>query len=350
MNRFLILAVALLATATGPLRAQRPEALWYVTSRDESVRSFLDHVDQISIVAPQTYRLDESGIVWGSVDPRLLAAAREHHVKVVPLIVNPGFDQALIHHVITTPEVRDRAAAAIADLCRRERFDGIQFDFENVHAADRDAFTDFFRRTADSLHAVGCTASLAVVPRTGDFPGPTSYHEWIYENWRGAYDYAGLARAADFLSVMTYDEHTGRTPPGPVAGVPWMERVVKFLLDQGVPPGKISLGIPSYSVHWFPTWDAREGARVTARQISWREADGLLHAFAATPVWDDTEKVFHARWMNDYIDEYLYLEDAASFRAKRSVVTEHHLRGYSVWVLGSEDPAVWPMLKKLGGR
>ncbi len=344
------LAAALLAAAAGPLRAQRPEALWYATAGEESVRSFLEHADQVSIVAPQTYKLDESGTVWGSVDPRLLDAAREHHVKVVPLIVNPGFDQPLIHHVLTTPDARDRAVMAIADLCRNEHFDGIQFDFENINAADRDAFTDFFRRTADALHAVSCTASVAVVPRAAEFPGPTSYHHWIYENWRAAYDYAKLAQAADFLSLMTYDQHTGNTPPGPVAGVPWMESVVDFLLAQGVPPAKISLGIPSYSVHWFPSWDARGGARVAARQLPWRTADGLLQANHAKPVWDDTARVFHARWMNDGVDEYLYLEDAASFRAKRSIVAARHLRGYSVWVLGSEDPAVWTMLRGLGGR
>jgi spore germination protein YaaH len=289
-------------------------------------------------------------VVWGSVDPRITAAARAHGVKVVPLVMNPGFDQPSIHRVLASAELRTGAARNIAALCRAQRFDGIQFDFENVNVADRDLFTAFFRETAAALHAAGCTASAAVVPRTGEFPGPTSYHVWIYENWRGAYDYRALADAADFLSLMTYDQHTHRTPPGPVAGVPWMVRALEYVLSLGVPPAKVSLGIPAYSTHWEPSYDPATGAHVWGSGVSYRQAAGLMARGGATTVWDDRQKVSFAAWDDDGIDEFLYLEDARSFAEKRTLVDRYHLRGYSVWVLGSEDPAVWEMLRRRGGR
>ena len=339
LGRALTLALLLL-----PLRAaaqKRPEALWYLTSSEAGVQSFLTHLDRISVVAPQSFRLDSAGVVSGEVDPRVVRAAREHHIRLIPLVVNPGFDQAAFHRVLATPEVRARAVRNIARLCKDQGFDGIQFDFENINIADRDRFSAFFAETAVALHRVGCSISAAVVPRDSDFPGPTSYHVWMYENWRGAYDYKALADAGDFLSFMTYDQHTHRTPPGPVAGLPWMERALAFVLAQGVPPEKISLGIPAYSAWWTPAYDPQHGGHVSGTGLPYRDAIGLVRRNGAAIEWDDRQKAAFAAWENHGVNEFVYLEDARSFRAKLDLVTKNRLRGYSVWVLGFEDPAVW---------
>ena len=41
----------------------------------------------------------------------------------------------------------------------------------------------------------------------------------------------------------------------------------------------------------------------------------------------------------------MWIEDARAFAAKLELVKKYQLRGYSVWVLGTEDPAVWSMSK-----
>jgi spore germination protein YaaH len=339
--------LAFLSIAPLTAGAQAPEALWYSTDAEASVQSFLANAARISVVAPQSFSMDSIGIISGRVDPRVVAKAREAKVKLVPLIVNPGFDQAIFHHVLTTPDARRRAIRNITALCRDNRFDGIQFDFENISVVDRDAFTSFSREVADSLHRINCTLSAAVVPRSSEYPGPTSYHKWIYDNWRGAYDYKALAEFMDFLSVMTYSQHTRRTPPGPVAGYPWMEGTVKYLLSIGVPARKISLGLPAYSQHWYATYDAQGGARSTGTGLSWHAATGVLAKNGAQPVWDPRQKEAYAFWENDGLFEWLFLEDARAFEARLELVRQYRLRGYSVWVLGQEDPKVWslPRLK-----
>jgi spore germination protein YaaH len=343
------LVLALGALCPARARAQGgDEALWYLTSRETSVQSFLAHADRISIVAPQTFSMDSNGVVWGSVDERVMATAKAKGIRVIPLIVNEGFDQPEFHRFLASPTARARAVGNIAALCHDNGYAGIQFDFENVHVVDRDAFSAFTRDAAAALHGVGCSLSVAVVPRTSDFPGPTSYHKWIFDYWRGVYDYRALAEAADFLSLMTYDEHTHRTPPGPVAGVPWMERVVEFLLKQGVPPSRISLGIPSYSDWWYPAYDPKTGAAVSGRQLPYPDAMGVLARNGVKPVWDPTQQVSWAFWQDDGINQFVFLEDARSFQAKLKLVKKFGLRGYSVWVLGSEDPAIWSLVR--GGQ
>lgn len=329
------------------LAAQRPvESLWYLVDNEESIQSFLRNADRISVVGPQTYLMDEHGIVWGDVDERVLRAAREKGIKVMPLVLQPGFDQPMFRKLLHDAEARRRGAENLARLCRENGIWGIQFDFENIHVTDRDRFTAFYREAADALHGAGCTISIAVVPRTGEFPGETSYHKWIHEYWRGAYDYRALAEAGDFLSLMTYDQHTHRTPPGPVAGLPWVERVLAYVLSLGVPPDKISLGVPAYSVFWQPSYDAEHGARTWGRGLGHAQIRGLVEEHGVQPVWDERYKVAYAFWENDNLHEFVFIEDARSFGHKLALVGKHGLRGFSVWRLGHEDPGVWDLLRR----
>src|SRR6185436_20325909 len=160
-------ALGLLLVAT-PCLAQGTEALWYSVGREESTQSFLTHADQISIVSPQVFSLDSFGVIRGKVDPRVVAKAREKGVKVVPLVMNPGFDQPTIHRIITNPAARRRSITSLVALCRDNKFDGIQFDIENIHTSDKDALTSWMRESADSLHRVNCSVSAAVVPRSSE--------------------------------------------------------------------------------------------------------------------------------------------------------------------------------------
>ena len=325
---------------TAPATAQKPEALWYLRG-EESSQSFLAHADQISVVSPQVFEMDSTGVIRGSVDGRVIATARAKHVKLVPLVMNPGFDQPSFHRVLTDSGARATALRSLAALCRDHKFDGIQFDFENIHVRDKDAFTSFTRAAADSVHRAGCTLSAAVVPRTGDDPGTGSYDRWIYDNWRGAYDYKALAEALDFISYMTYAQHTGGTTPGPVAGYPWMLACLKFVLSLGVPPSKISLGIASYSDWWYPGYDSTAGAHARGHDISYARGMEILARAHVTPRWDAMQKSPYAMWLDHGVFQHVWLEDSRAFLAKVDLVRRYHLRGYSVWVLGSEDPRVW---------
>jgi spore germination protein YaaH len=344
-NLFALLIVPALGCAPRPLAPRKLESLWYSVRGEQSVQSFLAHADQISIVSPQVFSLDSNGIITGSVDPRVVAMAHEKRVKLVPLVMNPGFDQPSIHRVLTVPDARSRAVRSLAALCRDEHLDGIQFDIENVHVRDKDAFTAFTRESVDSVHRAGCTLSAAVVPRTGEDPGPTSYHRWIYENWRAVYDYKALADTLDFISYMTYAQHTGGSPAGPVAGFPWMEASLRYVLSLGVPPAKISLGVPAYSDWWYPAWDSAGGSKMRGSDISYPAAQEILARSGINAAWDNVQKAPWAAWSEHDVFQYVWMEDSRAFLAKLGLVTKYHLRGYSVWVLGSEDPATWRALR-----
>ncbi len=339
-RRGLLLAVALPAFVP----AQAPEAIWYVRNDSAGVRSFLENASRISVIAPQVYAIDSSGAIRGGTDPRIVEAAKRHGVKLVPLVMNPGFDLGVLHHIVTDPRARTASAHSMAELCRTERFHGMQLDLENLHTSDRDAFTAFAKEAADSMHAAGCELSAAVVPRPNDERGALAYHQYLYDYWRGAYDYVALAKALDFLSYMTYAQHTGGSTPGPVAGYPWMVASLDYILAQGVPPEKISLGIPSYSDYWFPGYGEKGGAHTQGWDIAYPRLMRIIREGGGVPKWDATQKAWYAMWERDGVFEHAWIEDARAFKEKLALVRRHRLRGYSVWLLGLEDPRTWEIV------
>ncbi len=345
MRLWLVPVTALLLLAADG-SAQEFERLFYYTDNEASYTSLTANIDRISVIAPGGYSVDGEGVVWGEVDPRVLRIGRERNVPVMPLIVNPGFDQAMLSQLLNDPAARARAIASMVELCRRNRHYGIQFDFENVAMPDRDALTRFYRETADALHGAGFKISIAVVHRPDDLAGPTRYHKWLFRNWRAGYDVEALAQIGDFVSVMTYSQHTRRTPPGPQAGIPWVEDVVAWFLER-MPAEKLSLGIPTGSQHWFTSQEDRiqpEMALSYSENIPYPRAMALVERNAAHLIWSDEHQVPYAFYDRAGTFEWLFLENARSFRAKLDLIRRHRLRGFSVWVLGSEDPDIWSAL------
>jgi spore germination protein YaaH len=328
---------------------QQPDHLFYYIDTEQCFDDFRVHADKITILSPAWFSADEDGVVWGDVDPRVLAVAKEHAVQVIPLIANRGFNQSMLSRLLHNESARRRAIASMAELCVQHSFAGIQFDFENLHIADRDAFSQFYRETAQALHAKGFTLSVAVVHRPEEYAGPTEYHKWLFKNWRAGYDLAELATAGDFISVMTYSQHTRRTTPGPNAGIPWMTQVVEYFLKY-VPAQKLSLGIPLKSQRWYTALDT---AGFSSNAHSWNEsmdygsAVAYLERHNAKVEWNEKQQVPFAVVENDGLFEHLYLEDARSFRTKYDLIRKYSLRGFSAWVIGGEDPAVWDNLPRV---
>ena len=346
MTRSFRLACAALLLCTAPLAAQRGERLFYYVDREDSYNSLVANITRIDVIAPSAYNVDADGVVYGDVDARVIALARQHNVRVMPLLVNRGFDQQKLSTLLADDAARARMVASLLELCRRHRYGGIQIDFENLSVRDRDAFTRFYREVAAALKPAGLQLSVAVVHRPDELAGANAYQEWLFDSWRGGYDLKALADAGDFISVMTYSQHTRRTPPGPQASLQWTEQVVQYFL-RFMPPEKLSLGVPSGSQHWYTSYEERitpELARSYSAQLSYRWAMGVIERNGGKVRWDEEHQVAYSYFPVGGTFEWIFLEDARSFRAKLALLEKHRLRGFSVWVLGPEDPAIWDLL------
>ena len=332
-----------------PACAKQPKSLFYLTRDPKSVRSFLAHADKIDILVPTWYTVDASGLVSGGPNPLVLETAREHHVPVMPIVVNAGFIQEDFHKLLTNPEAYRQMIAALLRACKENGYSGFQYDFENIHWTDRDALTALVEKSASVFHQENLQLTIATVPNAPGAPGESGFSAWIYENWRGAYDLKALAQHVDLICLMTYDQHTRWTVPGPVAGWAWTVANLDYALKV-VPPKKLSLGIPLYGYHWFAGRPIKAVDRTgdkpnpSAEYISTNDALDLAKAYQGHVEWDSTD---HSAWFYFYRDqmrEWIFFTDARTFAERYRLVKERGLQGFCSWVLGTEDSGIWELL------
>ena len=179
-----------------------------MTRDPNSVRSFLAHADKIDTLVPAWYVVDSNGLVSGGPNPLVMDTARQHHVPVMPLVANAEFIQADFHKLLVNPVAYRQMFAQLVQACKDLGYVGFQFDFENVNWTDRDTFSAIVAEAAAVFHQQGLKLTIATVPNAPGAAGETGYSAWIYENWRGAYHLAALAKSVDLICLMTYDQHT----------------------------------------------------------------------------------------------------------------------------------------------
>lgn len=343
---FLLLNVAALQAAAAPAP---PQSLFYLSREAKSVQSFIAHADQIDVLAPNWYAVDSHGVLSGEPDAQVLAAAKAHRIPVTPLVTNIGFVQEDVHALLMKPESHPALFAALIRTAKENGYAGFQLDLENVPSSDRDALTAMVRAAAKALHDAHLLVSIATVPNASIMPKETGYSAWHYANWGGAFDLKAIGEVVDLLCLMTYDQHTFTTMPGPVAGMPWVSAQLDAALKL-VPPQKLALGIPVYGYHWFAKTPTKAGARefdkpdLSAEFIDAVDVVALAKKYHGRFAWDADDRSASMYFYRDNVREWVFYTDGRTFDERYRLVKQQRLAGFASWVLGSEDPAIWKLL------
>jgi spore germination protein YaaH len=307
----------------------------YYVNTDEGRASLMAHLSQIDVLSPAWYDANADGTISGYARKDVIDAAHAAGVAIIPLVVNKDVDPDVGHAILSDPARRAALARNLVNEAKTYGYGGFQLDFEQILWTDKDLLTALVQDCANTFRAAGLSLSVAVIPRLpGDDAASGTLLDYFHQ-WSGAYDYAALARAADFLSFMTYDEHNGVTAPGPVSGTPWMRRALEFSM-QGVPPEKGTLGLPTYYHDWTGV------GRLTSS--SYADAMILAQDHGATPVFDAAEEEMHFGYNAYGLHHELWIQSTDTLRRKLALMYEYGLKGISVWRLGFEDPSFWTLI------
>ncbi|BAG41300.1 hypothetical protein OTT_1842 [Orientia tsutsugamushi str. Ikeda] len=307
----------------------------------DNLHTYINHID---ILAPQCYFLQGDGLISGKPDSAIVDAASKHSVPIMPLIINKDFNQEDFHAFLQDSEKQKLAIEQMIRLCQDNNYYGMQFDFENILASDKDQYTNFYKKTAQAFHESKLAISIAVIPKLyDDYTNKSAYQQWGFNNWCGVYDIKALAEASDFISLMTYDQHTRNTPAGPIAGLPWVEQLLSVSL-KFIEPEKLSLGIPFYSGYW--TNDIIKNNPVLLRKgLNYDQVKELISSKDISITWNNKQKVHYGVFMENFCNNYLFIEDYYSLKEKLNLVHKLNLHGFSAWRLGFEDTRFYNLLK-----
>jgi spore germination protein YaaH len=307
----------------------------YYVNTDDGRASLFAHLHQVDVLSPAWYDANADGSITGYARRDVIDAAHAGGVAIIPLVVNKDVDPDVGHAILSDPARRAALCANLVNEAKTYGYAGFQLDFEQIPWTDRDLLTALVQDCANAFHPAGLNLSIAVIPR---LPGDASASGTLldyFRQWSGAYDFAALAKSADFLSFMTYDEHNGVTLPGAVSGTPWMRQALEFSL-QGVPPEKATLGLPTYYHDWTGV------GRLTSS--SYADAMTLAQAHGATPAFDAAEEEMHFGYSAYGVQHELWIQSPETLRRKLPLMYEYGLRGISVWRLGFEDPSFWNLI------
>ncbi len=249
----------------------------------------------------------------------LLHTAHDDGLRASLLVGNwggpSGVSPTIAARLLGSAQDRDRVARALADLVREQGWNGVTVDLESLSAADGPGLVSF----ATALHARLPRGDLLAV----DVAACSSVAQDVAEG----YLLPSLASVATVV-LMAYDEHGPWSGPGPVGGLPWVERTVDVARSQ-VPPGRLVLGIAAYGYVWPPGAQHRGRTSVTvdqARQLAATTRHGAR--------WSAAMGEWTVRLRNRTV---LWWSDSRSIALRERVAKRLHLGGVAIWQLASSD-------------
>ncbi len=336
----LFLLIAFLFVSPGSIHAATKSQtvtytrLFYYQGGIKARQSFLAHASSIDIFAPQAYAFDDTGQLSGSVDPALIAFAKKHKIKTMPLVTNDGFTQSAYKVLLDNPSVQDSAINALVAEAQKNDYWGWQIDFEQMDASYKDKFSAFVQNAYAAFKQNNLTLSVAVVSKISDTP--TDYPNNLWQKLIGVYDYGAIASSTDFVSVMSYDDPNSK---GPVVEYSWLQNVLIYSLAH-IPKEKISLGIPLY--YW--QWSDASGKRIGIGGNT-----GIQNVFAKHTVgmhYSSTQQEPYLTYWSHAQSFTIWYENAKSISQKVALIKKNGLYGFSAWALGLELASVYSAVKE----
>jgi len=296
------------------------------------------HPGTFTEVSPWVYGLTATGQIVAQAPQRAAETAAATHrlrtlgIPLIPSIANVTDGRWAYQPVATM--LHDPAAMAhhitdIVTLVTREGYAGIDLDYEDLKATDREAFTTFVARLGGALHTANKILSVALFAKTTDAG---------YDQRNIAQDYAALGAAVDEVRLMGYDYHWNGSPPGPVAPITWIRDVLTYAKTQ-ITPQKIVLGIPLAGYDWV------DGH---GEEVTWQQCVDRAKASNATVHYDGGQEAPWFRYTDTQGRKHeVWFENAYSTKAKLDAVKASGIRGVYLWMYGGADDRTWNQLRQV---
>lgn len=282
----------------------------------------------VNVVSPTWFHIkDAQGTIKNTADRKYVQWAHQNGYKVWALVANPFTDKEATHLALSNSETREKIIRELLMYANLYQLDGINVDFESLDPKTGPYFIQFLRELAPYMKAQGLVLSV-------DIYVPTAYTAF--------YNRKEIAKIADYVCVMTYDEHWSTSPvAGSVASADWVEAGVQRTLQE-VPKEKLVMGLPFYT----RVWAVKDGVlQPKPKAVSMQTAQDLIKQNNATVTWLNDDKQYLAQYTIDGVIYSIWVEDENSIKAKLDIMNKYNLAGVASWKEGMEKDSIWNLIK-----
>lgn len=286
-----------------------------------SFPSLREYGKNLSAIGPFWYKVGNDGSLDTKDSQEVIDAARKMGLKIYPLVTNK---REATENILGNPTVRSKAVDNLVKMVKEKKYDGINIDFELLPPKQRDNLTAFMAELYPRMKAMNKTVVISVFPQID-----------VHEDVSGAYDYPKLAQNADYLQIMTYDNHWSTSAPGAIAPIDWYEKNIQYAIEQCGTPDKVLVGVSAYGYDW--------DANNKGETITYPDATVLAVQKGAEIKYDETVQAPYFK----YDDHEVWFEDARSVAAKLNVVAKYNVAGIAIWRLGQESPEIWGKVNEI---
>ena len=295
-------------------------------------------IDGINVVSPAFFYLGTDGKLKENVGEEgkaYIKWAKENGYKIWPMVSNAFAAKESLNitsNIMNSYEARKNLIESIVSKCVEYELDGINLDFENMKAEDKDMYSRFIIELEPRLKEIGMVLSVDVTAPDGG------------ETWSMCFDRHVIGDVADYIIFMAYDQNgVTSKKPGTTAGYNWIKlNLVKFLQTEEIDPDKLILAVPFYTRIWTTNQDGKVVANPT---ISMKDVNKNIPN-GANKQWNDELKQNYVEYTSGNNKKEIWIEDLESLKAKISLIKDNNLAGVASWEVDMASDDAWQMIDK----
>lgn len=289
----------------------------------------------VNVICPTWFEYVGSGEMSSSLDLDYIEWAKNNQDNIWPVFTS--FNKDKTHELMNNKVNRSRIIEAIISNIVYHNLEGVNLDIENVYLKDKYAYVTFVYELSRELRELDKILSVDVT-----IMGGSEYYSLFL-------DRPAIARVADYLCIMSYDEHWSTSPiSGSVSSYDWMKSGVEEIMEI-VPKEKLLLGVPLYSREWSETISTKVVNKmdVKSKTLSIRYIDEYFEEHDYPVLWDNTDKQYYMAYFEDSSIKKVWFEEEKSIAYKTSLVNELGLPGVFTWQRRFGTEEIWNVIENV---
>lgn len=319
------------------------------SSANDMLGSLTADMKGINVISPTWFTMaDNKGGIKDISSNLYVEQAHRKNLQVWALVDDFSANaegEKYVDTVLASTSTREKLEDNLIHALVKCGADGVNIDFEYISLANEDNYHQFLREMS-----IKCKKNNLIM----------SVDNYVPSDYSGYYDLNQQGRLADYIMVMSYDEHTASSEEaGPVASLPFVRKAVEDTVALVGDAKRVIMGIPFYTRVWeeVPEKFAEEGDKIiedsvngnyvlNSRAVGMDTAKEIYKKAGAEPAWNEETGTNYVYIEGEAGNTMIWIEDAKSIQEKLSVASENGIGGIACWKLGLESEDIWGIIEQ----